>query len=672
MGSFESLGRASGEYRQGTSQVSTLTSARPADGALRPPGRADSASQPAGAGPNSHSPISAVASACIIAVALGFVAVDGGSFDLVVRQEWATWLCWLVAVTTPVGLTFRLRLSPTGWVPLVALAALTAWTATSLIWTSSAELTLTEVARACAYFAVVVAILAFPPQEHWRAIIGGAAAAGVLVCCWSLAHRLSPESFNDVVSIFEGDSRRLSAPFGYWNAVGAWAGMTTALCLGWSAHADRRATRAVALAVIPITTVTAYLTYSRAAVGGSVLGLVVLLALSRNRATLIVNALIALATSAAVVLVVRSQPGIADATSGEGSSSVLGVILGAALACGVTAWLTSRVGADNLRLSTRVTKVVLPVAAAVALIGAAAAVASFGPQAWDSFTTSNLQEARDPASRLTTLNGYRHLHWEVALDAFSAHRWTGTGAGTYEYSWNQSGYSGFVRDAHSLYLETMAELGMPGLLTLLMFIAGLGLVLWSALRRANGAADRGAIAGAAAAVAAYTLGAGVDWLWESPAVTVLALSLVGAMVLAGARGASAPRWPCRLAITLGAAVAALIQLPGLVSTSEVRKSQDALRAGDVRAARAHADEAINTQPWAGSVWIQRALVDERAGAYAAAAVELRRAAARQPEDWRVPLLLARVEARRGNAQEALAAYRRAKQLRPRSQFFSGE
>lgn len=446
--------------------------------------------------------------------------------------------------------------------------------------------------------------------------------------------------------------------------------MTTALCLGWSAHADRWATRAIALAAIPVTTATAYLTYSRAAVGGSVLGLVVLLALSRNRATLVLNAVIALATSVTVVVIIRGQPGIADATSGKGWSTVLGSILVTALICGVTAWLTSRVGADDLRLSPRVTRVVVPVAVVLAVFGLATAAASFGPQAWDSFTTSDLREAGDPASRLTTLNGYRHLHWEVALDEFSAHPWTGTGAGTYEYSWNQSGYSGFVRDAHSLYLETMAELGVPGLLALLAFIAGLGFVLWSALRRASGAPERGAVAGAAAAVAAYAFGAGVDWLWESPAVTVMALTLVGAMVLAGARGASAPRWPWRLAITLGAVVAALVQLPGLVSTSEIRKSQDALRAGDVRAARAHADEAINTQPWAGSAWIQRALVDERAGAYAAAAMELRRAAARQPKNWRVPLLLARVEARRGNAKEALASYRRAKQLRPKSQFFA--
>lgn len=647
-----------------------MTSARPGDGALIPVGRVDAASQPATAEPRSYRPSSAAASACLVAAALGFVALDGGSFDLVVRQQWATWLCWLLAVTTPFGLTFRLRLAPTGWVPLAGLAALTGWTATSLIWTSSSELTLTEVARACAYFAVVAAILAFPPQAHWRAIIGGATVAGVLVCCWSLAHRLSPGSFNDVVSIFEGDSRRLSAPFGYWNAVGAWAGMTTALCLGWSAHADRWATRAIALAAIPVTTATAYLTYSRAAVGGSVLGLVVLLALSRNRATLVLNAVIALATSVTVVVIIRGQPGIADATSGKGWSTVLGSILVTALICGVTAWLTSRVGADDLRLSPRVTRVVVPVAVVLAVFGLATAAASFGPQAWDSFTTSDLREAGDPASRLTTLNGYRHLHWEVALDEFSAHPWTGTGAGTYEYSWNQSGYSGFVRDAHSLYLETMAELGVPGLLALLAFIAGLGFVLWSALRRASGAPERGAVAGAAAAVAAYAFGAGVDWLWESPAVTVMALTLVGAMVLAGARGASAPRWPWRLAITLGAVVAALVQLPGLVSTSEIRKSQDALRAGDVRAARAHADEAINTQPWAGSAWIQRALVDERAGAYAAAAMELRRAAARQPKNWRVPLLLARVEARRGNAKEALASYRRAKQLRPKSQFFA--
>lgn len=42
---------------------------------------------------------------------------------------------------------------------------------------------------------------------------------------------------------------------------------------------------------------------------------------------------------------------------------------------------------------------------------------------------------------------------------------------------------------------------------------------------------------------------------------------------------------------------------------------------------------------------------------------------RDPQDWRLPLVTARIEAKAGNAEEALAAYRRAKELRPYGSFF---
>ena len=55
-----------------------------------------------------------------------------------------------------------------------------------------------------------------------------------------------------------------------------------------------------------------------------------------------------------------------------------------------------------------------------------------------------------------------------ALDAFSTDPLTGIGPGTYEFWWAENGsLPGFVRNAHTLYLETLAELGIPGLALLL-------------------------------------------------------------------------------------------------------------------------------------------------------------------------------------------------------------
>ena len=69
------------------------------------------------------------------------------------------------------------------------------------------------------------------------------------------------------------------------------------------------------------------------------------------------------------------------------------------------------------------------------------------------------------ADRLTvfTSNG-RVEHWDVALDAWRGDRLKGTGAGTFQNEWNRERDRDFqVLDAHSLYIETLGEMGVVGL-----------------------------------------------------------------------------------------------------------------------------------------------------------------------------------------------------------------
>ena len=84
-----------------------------------------------------------------------------------------------------------------------------------------------------------------------------------------------------------------------------------------------------------------------------------------------------------------------------------------------------------------------------------------------------------------------------------------------------------VRDAHSLELETAAELGLPGLLLLGALLGGVGWAAAVALRR-HGAA----VAGPSAALAAWTAHSAIDWDWELPALTLVALLLAGAVIAA--------------------------------------------------------------------------------------------------------------------------------------------
>jgi O-antigen ligase len=113
------------------------------------------------------------------------------------------------------------------------------------------------------------------------------------------------------------------------------------------------------------------------------------------------------------------------------------------------------------------------------------------------------------------LAGNRAFYWHAARHAGLGHPLGGTGAGTFA-----SDYSGYppARDAHSLFLQAFAELGVVGLL-LVTALAAVPLVV----------ALRHRLAVPAAGLAVYAVAGGVDWDWELPAVTVAALALAGSV-----------------------------------------------------------------------------------------------------------------------------------------------
>ncbi len=141
---------------------------------------------------------------------------------------------------------------------------------------------------------------------------------------------------------------------------------------------------------------------------------------------------------------------------------------------------------------------------------------------------------------------------------------TGTGAGTFEFWWDRHGNTGdFIRNAHSFELENMAELGIPGITLILAVMGSLLALLARARRRARRPVTLGASAALLAAVIVFLVQASVDWLWQSTAVTVLAVG--SAAVAAGRLAHRRPRlrWYGRGAVALLAAGAILVQVPGL-------------------------------------------------------------------------------------------------------------
>ena len=110
------------------------------------------------------------------------------------------------------------------------------------------------------------------------------------------------------------------------------------------------------------------------------------------------------------------------------------------------------------------------------------------------------------AQRLASVQSNRYAYWKVAVASFADHPLQGEGSGSFRAIWlREREFREVIRDAHSLYLETAAELGLVGLLSLALLVAR--------LRRRGGARRaraprRGGRAGGVRAARGHRLGLG--------------------------------------------------------------------------------------------------------------------------------------------------------------------
>jgi O-antigen ligase len=139
---------------------------------------------------------------------------------------------------------------------------------------------------------------------------------------------------------------------------------------------------------------------------------------------------------------------------------------------------------------------------------------------------SNGTQLSGGAARLTTLRSNRYAYWKVAWRAFEAEPIRGVGGGGWAIYWlRYRPFNAGAQDAHSLYIQTAAELGLVGLALLLATFTGVVLAARRALVRAPALA-----AGPAAALVVWAAHVAVDWDWEMPAVTLLAIVLAGGLL----------------------------------------------------------------------------------------------------------------------------------------------
>jgi O-antigen ligase len=272
-----------------------------------------------------------------------------------------------------------------------------------------------------------------------------------------------------------------------------------------------------------------YLTFSRGALFACAAGLVTLIVAAPRRAQLralglAICAGLLSALAAAPFAGVTSLAGSQATRERQGGITLLAlavIVVGTALA----QWrLQAREPPGDLRLPRRASLIAL----AVICAGFALAVVAGAKE------TSSAPLAAG-ATRYVSLQSDRYAYWRVALRAFADEPLRGVGAGGWAVYWLRlRPFNEGAQDAHSLPLQTAAELGLVGLALLAAFLAGVGVaarVAW----RVTPALAAGPIAGFVVWVAHSPL----DWDWEMPAVTLIALVLAG-MLLALADGQPAP------------------------------------------------------------------------------------------------------------------------------------
>src|SRR5690606_35454965 len=262
----------------------------PADATLR--GAAwDKAAMQNGAGAEYGGQLRAGTIASLPLAIIGFLALRDGGFGLVERQQVAVVIWWGLALALAFGLVPR-ALPPRGWrLTAAGFGAVAALALASSLWGPSTDRAVEEACRARAYLGVVAAIGMGIGPGSWRTVAPSLYAVAVAVTAYAVIARLVPAWAPAGYAAVVLDNGRLFEPLGYCNALGAWAAMTLATALAWSADARGRRVRALALAAVPLAGLCLYMTYSRGAVLAAAAGLALVLVLTRNRLRAAVHAL---------------------------------------------------------------------------------------------------------------------------------------------------------------------------------------------------------------------------------------------------------------------------------------------------------------------------------------------------------------------------------------------
>ncbi len=463
-------------------------------------------------------------------VVLAFAS--GGYFDgpRLVALVAVAGVLGLLALTAPAA---ALELPGTaGRCALGGFALLTAWVALSRHRSALPDVAGDDAERVLLYTGFLAAGAVAWRRRATARLVEPAVAAGILVVLlYGLAGRWVPGVLHLDATASAGG--RLEQPLTYWNATGMLAAVGLVLCARVAGDPERApALRAAGAAGAVPLLCGVYLSFSRGAAAALLAGLLVLLLCAPTRRQ-VRAVLTVLAAGVGPVVAAALLPGVRGLEGGLGARERDGLIaLGATLvAMAAAAALTARGARRDRRAAARPARPVPRAARWAAAV--AIAVAVVGPVLAGREASAPGARARQDsgasAQRFTTVSSNRYAYWRVALDSVAEHPVAGVGSGGWAAEWlRRRRVDEGARDAHSIELETLGELGIVGFGLLLAAFGGVAASAAELQRR-----DPGLAAGACAGLTVWLAHASLDWDWELPAATLPALSLAG-LVLARA------------------------------------------------------------------------------------------------------------------------------------------
>ena len=452
---------------------------------------------------------------------------------------------WLPAAAAVLGLFF-ISLFVAGyfadtprvaWILVGLLVVLVLVKGLSLTWSIAQTETVDELLRSSMYlasFTLAVASLSSrrlvgPFIDGMNLIVGAVAGYGVL-------QKTNPVEYPSNTA----DGVRVGSTLEYANTVGVILGMGIVLGLGRMTRLKNPIVRGLYASLILTFGIILYFTFSRGSMLALGVGLVVLFVVGGNRLQMFANLLLVCGPLA--WLMVRAQDletffkwvPAEDLRAADGVAfrrDLAIAVLAAFVLQAVYAILVERYELPPaLRRSLGVAAVVA-VLAGVGTLGFVIIGQQKGSNEIVGAFTREFEKTEDVSARLTSLSSNsRASYWRVAWDEWKEHPLTGTGAGTFSYTWQQNrpDFSG-VQQVHNVYLEQGTETGIVAFLALTGFAALLvGYLTRTAWR--SGGERKVLLAGLTGAVVVYLVSSAFEWHWYIPPSTIFFFILAGVAV----------------------------------------------------------------------------------------------------------------------------------------------